>query len=109
MLIAIDYDETYTADPFFWDSVLIGAGLHSHKVVCISARCNTPENMKEIRTALVDWPGVPVYLCHDTPKRQYAEEHGLSVDVWIDDTPEGIGGGDALDRRKEQVGWTGYK
>ena len=32
MLLAIDYDETYTLDPLFWDEVIYLAQNHGHNV-----------------------------------------------------------------------------
>jgi hypothetical protein len=88
LTVAIDFDDTYTADPSTWYAIvdcLIGAG---HKVICVSARRNTIENRKELMDILPD--GIPVLLSYDESKREYARKNGYSVDIWIDDMPEAI-------------------
>ena len=41
MLIALDYDETYTADPVLWDRFIGDANDHGHTVWIVTARRDT--------------------------------------------------------------------
>jgi hypothetical protein len=90
MTIAIDYDDTFTADPVFWTVVITAAQQAGHSVVCITARRNTFENVHEVVNALPG--GVAAHFSYDEPKADYAKRHGIVVDVWIDDTPGWIVG-----------------
>lgn len=86
MRIALDWDDTYTADPGFWDAFIDLAKLHGHKVVICS--CRTPEWAAE---APMETPSdTAVFLTSFGPKRPYMEKMGLPVDVWIDDCPESV-------------------
>lgn len=78
MLIALDYDKTYTADPSFWDAFIVSALKASHKVVCLTMRVTVP-----------DMP-CPVFCTAGKNKWDEAKRHGLSVDIWIDDSPRSI-------------------
>lgn len=90
MLIAIDYDDTFTADPKFWSAVIAAAVEHGHDVVCITARRKTFDNVHELLHALPT--DVTAHFSYDEPKQDYARRNGLAVDVWIDDTPGWIVG-----------------
>jgi len=88
LTIAIDYDDTFTADPDLWRNFIGMAQLRGHRVVCVSARRDTFDNRQEIRDAMPD--DVPVLLSYDRPKRDFVEAEGVQVDIWIDDMPEAI-------------------
>jgi hypothetical protein len=90
MNIAIDYDDTFTADPDLWDSFIKWAMLRGHCVVCITARQKTLENQEELGQALPS--GVVAHFSYDEPKSDYAKRNGIPVDVWIDDMPGWIVG-----------------
>jgi len=45
MLIALDYDGTYTADPIFWDTFIASAQSHGHGVACITMRHEASESL----------------------------------------------------------------
>jgi hypothetical protein len=88
LTIAIDFDDTFTADAEAWTAVIQTLRSFGHRVVCVSARRNTFEHRAELVNALPS--GVTVLLSYDTPKRLYAKEQGVEVDIWIDDMPEAI-------------------
>lgn len=84
VVIAIDYDDTYTADPDLWDHFIQKARELGHKVVCVSCRRTGGDN----HDILKQGPKVPVYFTNMAPKRWYMDRNGISVDIWIDDMPE---------------------
>lgn len=88
LVIAIDFDETFTADCQLWCEFILNAQKRGHKVICVSARRNEFSHRRELTEALPE--GVEVLLSYGTPKRMYAEAHGHQVDIWIDDLPEAI-------------------
>jgi hydroxymethylpyrimidine pyrophosphatase-like HAD family hydrolase len=86
MIIAIDYDNTYTADPHLWDEFIRSAEATGHTVICVTAR---PDTMGQ---PVLDSIGklVPVIFCGGEWKREVALSRGYKVNVWIDDSPEYI-------------------
>ena len=82
MIIAIDYDDTYTADIELWDNFIGSAIMRGHQVVCVTARRETAENVEQC-----DIPGVLTYFTALSSKMKYMEKHGIKVDIWIDDQP----------------------
>lgn len=88
LVIAIDYDDTYTADPGLWSRFIGMSRERGHSVVCVTARTMLPDFTSE-----PPLPGyVPIVLAGGTLKRAAARDAGYKVDIWIDDRPEMIGG-----------------
>lgn len=80
MLIALDYDLTYTADPDFWDAVIAGGRERGHRWVCVTGRQHPPgPHERQIP--------MPVVCAGDRHKFRAAIAAGYAVDVWIDDAP----------------------
>lgn len=89
MIIAVDYDNTYTADPELWDDFIKSAIVKGHTVICVTARTeNIGEPVKESIGQLV-----PVIFTGGQPKRAASLKRGYKVDVWIDDMPQIIDDG----------------
>jgi hypothetical protein len=90
MILAIDFDETYTRDPALWDLVLSAAMARGHRVLCVSARHE--RQMGEVRETIGRVIGPEA--CFGTgqaPKRRFmAEVADTHIDVWIDDAPESV-------------------
>ncbi len=85
MILALDHDNTYDLDKPFWDAFVTLAKSHGHKVVCVTCRRETLENVEEC-----DVPGVLTYFTGGSPKDWFMRERGVTVDVWLDDDPRGI-------------------
>lgn len=86
MLIAIDYDGTYSADPALWDAFILSAKGRGHRVVCVTARRETEENVAEC-----DVPGVLTYFTGLAAKDWYMrEKRQMVVDVWVDNDPKAV-------------------
>ena len=88
MLIAIDFDETLTADANLWRQFCHIADQLGHRVVCVTARRPTEDNIETIE----DWMrahGVelPVYFSSLGSKVEFMATRGQAVDIWIDDDP----------------------
>lgn len=90
MLIAIDYDETYTQDPPFWNSFINDAIDNGHKVICVTARHE--RHMDEVRNTIGYLIGHDsCYPTDSSQKREFMwQKHNEYPDVWIDDSPEYI-------------------
>lgn len=85
MIIALDYDGTYTTDPVLWDAFIAAARARCHEVHIVTMRSDA----EPVRLgAHVD----RVHYTDRKAKRRYMEARGLTVQVWIDDMPEFIVG-----------------
>lgn len=88
LTVAIDYDDTFTADVAAWSSVIRILQDAGHRVVCITARNGTDGNRREVTKAMPN--GVCVLFAYGYQKREFAVMNGVTVDIWIDDLPEAI-------------------
>lgn len=89
MLLAIDYDKTYTADPAFWLSVIALAETRGHRFVCVTGRGENGAYGAEVKRAIAG--RIPIVFTDGAPKRAAAEQAGYKPAIWIDDLPETIG------------------
>lgn len=94
MLIALDYDETYTEDPLMWDRFIRLAIASGHAVICVTMRhegesADVCESIGRLCT---------VYCTGRRAKLEYMTEIGRIPDVWIDDSPMFITQGAAVSR-----------
>ena len=101
MLIALDYDDTYTRDKVFWDHLISLAIKRGHSVICVTAR-------EERYRAEVDadlGQLVEAILCTGgRAKQSFAMDAGFNVSVWIDDQPGWIVN-DAMPVAKRRATW----
>jgi hypothetical protein len=89
VLIAIDFDDTLTADSQLWLKFIESANALGHRCICITARRQTEENIETID----DWMimhgvSLPVYFTGLASKVEHAKKIGLKVNIWIDDDPK---------------------
>lgn len=80
MLIALDYDGTYTADPEMWELVIKLLQLRGHEVVAVTGRLES----EPIYCSCMK------YYTSYKAKRDWCKRNGLHVDIWIDDSPDHI-------------------
>jgi hydroxymethylpyrimidine pyrophosphatase-like HAD family hydrolase len=76
MLIALDYDKTYTADPALWDDFIQSAKDRGHTVKIVTMR--RPDEVIEY---------APVDVIYTSRK---AKAVVVNADIWIDDSPAWI-------------------
>lgn len=77
MIIALDYDGTYTADPAMWNTFIESAKASGHIVVCVTMRYPHEE---------VTMPCEVVYTSRQA-KMKYLSDRGRIANIWIDDMP----------------------
>lgn len=81
MIIALDWDNTFTRDTDMWQDLILAAEYRGHTVYIVTSRdMDTPiefipEGIKNI-----------IY-CASRAKEEVVKEWGLKIDVWIDDDP----------------------
>lgn len=83
MKIALDYDETYTVDPDFWQKFIVLAKAHGHEVIGITKR--GPSNQGTITV-----PNIVFHHSDRQAKFQFAKDKGLNINIWIDDAPQNL-------------------
>lgn len=89
MLIALDYDDTYTKAPGLWRQFIDNALSAGNKVVCVTMRPDVA--MTPVYLSLGHVIGVEnIFNTNGKAKASYVEKLGLKVDVWIDDFPAAI-------------------
>ena len=90
LAIALDYDDTYTADPVLWDAFVRSAFAAGHEVFIVTLRA--PVIWGCVDTASFYPPlAERVVYTHGMGKRKYMQRvHNIAVDVFIDDRPDWI-------------------
>lgn len=78
MLIALDYDNTYTKDRILWEIFIEAAFKQNHNVICFTMRY-PHEPISDM--------GILVLYTSRKAKKKWADENGYAVDIWIDDKP----------------------
>lgn len=81
MVIALDYDGTYTLDPEFWFSFIQKCRDLGHTIIIATQR--TVERPVEIKLPEL----IPVVYCGGLTKREACRKVGFDPQIWIDDNP----------------------
>lgn len=89
MIIALDYDSTYTCDPQFWDKFIDMCKMHEHVIYCVTMRDGENHEADDVLKAL-QYKVDRIYFTSCKGKRKYMYEQGIHIHVWIDDTPDFI-------------------
>lgn len=84
MIIALDYDGTYTADPDLWLAFIHKARNRGHQVMIVTMR-HEHEN-EAVERQLADKVDRIIYTGRKG-KSRYMRFLGIAVDIWIDDQP----------------------
>lgn len=88
MIIALDFDNTFTADTKCWREVIKVLQKHGHEVIIATSRFKTYSNSQEISEST----GLPILFCNHNGKAETAKQHGCVPDIWIDDDPWSVAG-----------------
>ena len=83
LLICIDYDQTYSADPELWIPFIKLAQERGHEVICVTMRHEREGKQ------LIDTIGKYCKIIYTArfAKLKFLLDVGISPDIWIDDTP----------------------
>ena len=88
LTIAIDFDDTLTADPVLWSSFVSHAKARGHKIICVTARRETEENIDTIDEWMeMHGIDIPVYFTNLASKVSWAMIKDVKVDIWVDNNP----------------------
>lgn len=86
MLIALDYDGTFTADPDFWLAFVHKALSEGHEVFCCTMRYPHECASIDIRLSTL----VQIIATSRKAKMEFMREVGVVPQIWIDDQPHFI-------------------
>jgi len=81
---ALDWDDTFTADPDLWTEFIKLAKSRGHTVVIVTAR---PESSMDNPRAFAKRMGIEAIATDGKPKIRACDDAGLLVNIWIDDLP----------------------
>ncbi|MCR4319781.1 MAG: hypothetical protein NUV74_05520 [Candidatus Brocadiaceae bacterium] len=84
MLICLDYDETYTVDPEFWDLVIELALARGHRVICATMR---HEHEAEEMPKTIGKRVEAIIYTGRKAKFDFVQKAGYYPSIWIDDMP----------------------
>ena len=87
MLIALDFDDTYTLDPDLWNTFILNALEQDHEVIIVTMRYEHEGKM--IRQAIGHFK-LHIIFTGRKAKKPFLEKLMIYPDVWIDDCPEYI-------------------
>jgi len=87
MNIALDYDGTFTKDPYSWCNAMDVLKLAGHRVIGVTMR--RPSESTSILDSYFAACDTVIYTSR-RGKRDFVKEAGIVIDVWIDDTPEWV-------------------
>ena len=93
LTISIDFDRTFAADPALMGDFAQKAKADGNSVVMITRRADTPEDREFIEQTLGQYAeafDAVILAGPDTQKEAAAKQAGISVDIWIDDSPQTI-------------------
>lgn len=80
MKIALDWDDTYSLDPEFWNLFIAMAEMRGHEILIVTMRYEQEP---------VPYPKLNnVYYTSRRAKRPFMANQGIHIDVWIDDRPD---------------------
>lgn len=82
--ISLDYDSTYTCDPYAWDLFIELMQARGHKVYIITARkkWDVDDNLDKLATT-----SNGLFFTKGKAKRDFTERRCLDIDTYIDDNP----------------------
>lgn len=89
--IALDFDDTFTADPELWRKFVLSAEEAGHTVWMVTARRDTADNRDIISKALGNLEDyVQVIFANLKSKMDHCDSIGLKINIWIDDSPHAV-------------------
>ena len=87
MIIAMDYDDTWTVDPSGWYRALKILKDRGHKIYGVTMRYpHEASGMQSLYDEICD----ELIFTSRKAKRLFLFKKGIDIDVWIDDSPDWI-------------------
>jgi len=86
MIIALDYDGTYTADREMWNKFIESARDHGHEVIVATMRYEAIEG-QQVLDDLEDRVSRIIFTNRKAKKAEVRKQY-TDPDIWIDDNPD---------------------
>lgn len=88
MNIALDFDNTLTADPDCFRDVVAAFEKHGHTVFIVTGRDDTDENRDDVKLFQIEhgFNLHAVFCCHRS-KLEVTAERGMRISWWLDGDP----------------------
>ena len=87
LCVALDYHNTYSADPKFWDTFIYMCWMRKWDVYCVSHTTDDKEK-EDLFDSIGKVIGKKnVILTEGQAKQPYCEKHNIDIDIWIDNNP----------------------
>ena len=86
--IALDFDDTYTADPKTFENIIAVLQASGHKVTVVTLRDD--QDRHSSMDYLKEEYNVNTVFCAGQSKERIVRELGLQINIWIDDNPRYI-------------------
>lgn len=87
MIIALDYDDTWTRDPDAWYAAMMAMKQAGHTIYGVTMRYPREASGMSMRYGAVC---EKIFFTSREAKWYYMQNQGIHVDVWIDDSPHFI-------------------
>ena len=87
MIIALDYDGTFTEDPDLWIEYILDARSRNHRIVIVTLRYASENIPEEIVHSV---GGGNVFYTGRKAKKPFMAVLGIHPNVWIDDHPQSV-------------------
>jgi hypothetical protein len=89
MIIALDFDQTYTLDPPAWDAFIKEMSFWDATIHIVTVR-HEYWDAHPLLDRLEDEFNLKVFFTDGRAKKEFMEGLGIKIDVWIDDRPQTI-------------------
>lgn len=88
LIIAIDFDDTFTADPMLFSTFIVMGKSQGHRFYCVTNRQKTMGDTELINDYLDRFDcQMPIVFANEYGKVETMERLGIKVDIWIEDAP----------------------
>jgi hypothetical protein len=88
--VALDYHNTYSADPKFWDTFIYMCWMRKWTVYCVTHHTGQDQNDKLMDSLGKILDKDHIIFTMGKAKQPFVKELGIDIDIWIDNNPEHI-------------------
>ena len=82
--MGLDFDNTYTLDPTFWQKIYDLAKASGHQIICVTWRFGTQKDKEDLKILP---PDMSIVFAGGRSKIRMAKKAGYKIDVWVDNFP----------------------
>jgi hypothetical protein len=93
LIIALDYDGTFTEDEVLWSNFILHCRNRGHRIIIVTMRYESEEIGRNVESGKdVKWliGADNVFFTSRMAKKPFMERLGIHVNIWIDDHPQAV-------------------